>query len=136
MKIFIFFHIKYNYFNSFKEINDLITKNRIISLFDYRLIIILSFLFCSRHDHDMYVTKIELSALFWIEFYIRIYNLFIKLQSKFFIPIFIFLFLASRFPSSKEIYVISIYIIFSLIISRKWEIKKKLKKFPIFYIKK
>lgn len=136
MKIFIFFHIKYNYVNPFKEINDFITKNRIISLFDYRLIIILSFLFCSRHDHDMYVTKIELSALFWIEFYIRIYNLFIKLQSKFFIPIFIFLFLASRFPSSKEIYVISIYIIFSLIISRKWEIKKKLKKFPIFYIKK
>lgn len=136
MKIFIFFHIKYNYVNPFKEINDFITKNRIISLFDYRLIIILSFLFCSRHDHDMYVTKIELSALFWIEFYVRIYNLFIKLQSKFFIPIFIFLFLASRFPSSKEIYVISIYIIFSLIISRKWEIKKKLKKFPIFYIKK
>lgn len=136
MKIFIFFHIKYNYVNPFKEINDFITKNRIISLFDYRLIIILSFLFCSRHDHDMYVTKIELSALFWIEFYIRIYNLFIKLQSKFFIPIFIFLFLASRFPSSKEIYVISIYIIFSLIISRKWEIKKKLKNFPIFYIKK
>lgn len=136
MKIFIFFHIKYNYVNPFKEINDFITKNRIISLFDYRLIIILSFLFCSRHDHDMYVTKIELSALFWIEFYIRIYNLFIKLQSKFFIPIFIFLFLASRFPSSKEIYVISMYIIFSLIISRKWEIKKKLKKFPIFYIKK
>lgn len=136
MKIFIFFHIKYNYVNPFKEINDFITKNRIISLFDYRLIIILSFLFCSRHDHDMYVTKIELSALSWIEFYIRIYNLFIKLQSKFFIPIFIFLFLASRFPSSKEIYVISIYIIFSLIISRKWEIKKKLKKFPIFYIKK
>lgn len=136
MKIFIFFHIKYNYVNPFKEINDFITKNRIISLFDYRLIIILSFLFCSRHDHDIYVTKIELSALFWIEFYIRIYNLFIKLQSKFFIPIFIFLFLASRFPSSKEIYVISIYIIFSLIISRKWEIKKKLKKFPIFYIKK
>lgn len=136
MKIFIFFHIKYNYVNPFKQINDFITKNRIISLFDYRLIIILSFLFCSRHDHDMYVTKIELSALFWIEFYVRIYNLFIKLQSKFFIPIFIFLFLASRFPSSKEIYVISIYIIFSLIISRKWEIKKKLKKFPIFYIKK
>lgn len=136
MKIFIFFHIKYNYVNPFKEINDFITKNRIISLFDYRLIIILSFLFCSRHDHDMYVTKIVLSALFWIEFYIRIYNLFIKLQSKFFIPIFIFLFLASRFPSSKEMYVISIYIIFSLIISRKWEIKKKLKKFPIFYIKK
>lgn len=40
MKIFIFFHIKYNYVNPFKEINDLITKNRIISLFDYRLIII------------------------------------------------------------------------------------------------
>lgn len=64
MKIFIFFHIKYNYVNPFKEINDFITKNRIISLFDYRLIIILSFLFCSRHNHDMYVTKIELSALF------------------------------------------------------------------------
>lgn len=29
MKIFIFFHIKYNYVNPFKEINDFITKIKI-----------------------------------------------------------------------------------------------------------